>query len=237
MSAPAAPGRPTILARHGARAHVEANTVEAFRLALRLGADGVALDAWRLDAGPVVVATSPTVRHGWRRRPVTSLDPVALPPDVVALADVVATLAPPIVLLVVVDGVDSARAVIDTLAGAARLDGLWLVADDIAELVVLRDLAPAVKLLARTRLVRLREGPERHAATLAAGGADGVVMHQADWTGGLVALYHRFELLAVAEDAQHERVLRDLVRMEIDAIVTDWPDRAVDALAPRLPPL
>jgi glycerophosphoryl diester phosphodiesterase len=55
------------------------------------------------------------------------------------------------------------------------------------------------------------------------------VFTYSDWTGGLAALYHRFELLGVAEDAQHERVLRDLKRMQVDAVVTDWPDRAVDA--------
>jgi glycerophosphoryl diester phosphodiesterase len=228
MSAPDAPVRPpAILARHGARAHVDANTVDAFRLALRLGADGLALDAWRLDAGPLVVATGPTVRRGWRRRAVTSLDPADLPPDVVVLGDVVAVLPPAAVLLIVPDGVETARAVIEA-AGSSAVS-LWLVADDVAGLLSLRPTAPGVKLFERTRLVRLKDGPERHAATLAAEGADGVVFTYSDWTGGLAALYHRFELLAVAEEAQHERVLRDLMRMQVDAVVTDWPDRGVDA--------
>jgi glycerophosphoryl diester phosphodiesterase len=216
-----------ILARHGARAHLDANTIDAFRLALRIGADGLALDAWRLDAGPAVVAASATVRRGWRRRAVTSLDPADLPPDVVALADVVAVFPPGTVLLVVPDGVDTARAVIEAVG--ERSADLWLAAEDIGALVTLRPIAPQVKLFARTRLVRLKDGPERHAATLAAEGANGVMFTYSDWTGGLVALYHRFELLGVAEDAQHERVLRDLRRMEVDAVVTDWPDRAIDA--------
>jgi glycerophosphoryl diester phosphodiesterase len=228
MSAPDAPVRPpVILARHGARAHLDANTIDAFRLALRLGAEGLALDAWRLDAGPVVVATGPTVRRGWRRREVTSLDPAALPPDVVVLGDVVSVLLPAAVLLVAPDGVDTARGVIEAVDASAI--SVWLVADDIGDLLTLRPTAPAVKLLERARLVRLKDGPERHAATLAAHGADGVVFTYSDWTGGLAALYHRFELLGVAEDAQHERVLRDLKRMQVDAVVTDWPDRAVDA--------
>ena len=221
------PRSPAILARHGARAHVDANTIDAFRLALRIGADGLALDAWRLDAGPAVVATGATVRQGWRRRAVTSLDPAALPPDVVVLTDLVTVLPPGTLLLVVPDGIETARAVIDAVGGHSA--ELWLGADDVGGLLALRPVAPLVKLLARTRLVRLKDGPERHAATLAAQGAHGVIFSYGDWTGGLVALYHRFELLAVAEDAQHERVLRDLARMEIDAIVTDWPDRAVDA--------
>jgi glycerophosphoryl diester phosphodiesterase len=221
------PRPPEILARHGARAHVEANTLDAFRLAGRLGATGLALDAWRLDAGQTVVAPGPTVRRGWRRRPVTSLDPADLPPDVVLVSVLLADLPPGMTLLVVPDGVDTARAVVEEVADHPV--ELWLAADDIAPFVALRPGAPGVKFLERTRLVRLKEGPERHAATLAASGADGVVYTYADWTAGLAALYHRFELIGVAEDAQHERVLIELVRMRVDAIVTDWPDRAVDA--------
>jgi glycerophosphoryl diester phosphodiesterase len=225
---------PAILARHGARTHVAANTVDAFRLALRLGADGLALDAWCLDAGPAVVATAATVRRGLRRRAVKALDPADLPPDVVTVAEVVAASPPGTVLLMTVDGLETARRVIEAVGGA-RLGDLWLASNDAPELVSLRPGAPGVKLLGRTRLARLKSGPERHAATLADLGADGVVLPHVDWTGGLRALYHRFELMAVADDAQHERVLRDLVRMGVDAVVTDWPDRAVDARVPRPP--
>ncbi|MDQ1426451.1 MAG: glycerophosphoryl diester phosphodiesterase, partial [Acidimicrobiaceae bacterium] len=187
MSDPAAPHRlPAILARHGAGGHVEANTIDAFHLALRIGADGLALDAWRLETGQTVVATGPTVRQGWRRRAVSSLDPADLPPGVVALADLIAVLPPAALLLVVSDSADTARAVIDAVgATEGRLADLWLGADDVDALVALRPIASGVKLLARTRLSRLKLGRERHAATLAAEGADGVMFTYADWTGGL----------------------------------------------------
>src|SRR6476661_259888 len=107
MSDPDVPLRPpAILARHGARAHVTANTIDAF---------GLALDAWRLDAGAPVVATAPTVRRGLRRRPVTSLDPSELPPDVVAVADVVAAVPPATVLLVTPGDAGTARAVVEAV--------------------------------------------------------------------------------------------------------------------------
>jgi glycerophosphoryl diester phosphodiesterase len=222
---------PVILARHGARAHVDPNTMEAFRLAGRLGADGLALDAWRLDAGPVVVATSPTVRRGLRRRAINTLEPGDLPPDVVLLADVLAIVPPPATILVTANDTGTAAAIID--AARDHPVELWLAADDPVAGEPVRARPPSVKLLARSRLVRLRDGPERHAATLAASGIDGVVLPCLDWTGGLTALFHRFELLAVADDAQHERIIAELARMGIDGIVTDWPDRAVDVLARR----
>jgi glycerophosphoryl diester phosphodiesterase len=129
---------------------------------------------------------------------------------------------------VVSDGLDTAEAVVEAVAGHPV--ELWLAADDAGMIDALRALTSKALVLARTRLTRLKDGPERHAATLAAGGIDGVVFPYIDWTGGMAALYHRFERLAVAEDAQHERVLSELVRMGVDAIVTDWPDRAVDAI-------
>lgn len=217
---------PLIFARHGARAHVEANTPEAFVLAWRLGATGLALDAWRLASGSAVVAPGPSVRIGWRRRAVDELDGDELPPGVVRFAAVVAEAPRDATLLVA----PADRGTAETLAADATRAGvaLWLLTDDPRPLADLR--APGVRVIVRERLARLKEGPERHAATLAAGVADGVLFPQPDWTGGLTALYHRFGVLAVASEAQHERVLRELVRMGVDAIVTDWPDRAVDAM-------
>ena len=103
----------------------------------------------------------------------------------------------------------------------------WLVAEDVAHP------RPAPNGAGREALERTRLAAAGRAGTSCShAGARRrrrVVFTCSDWTGGLAALYHRFELLAVAEDAQHERVLRDLSRMQVGAVVTDWPDRAVDA--------
>ena len=90
---------------------------------------------------------------------------------------------------------------------------------------------PTCTLVDSTRLRRIREGPERRAASLAAAGIDAVNMHASDWTAGLTTLFHRFDRLAFGWDAQQERVLRALLAMGIDAIYSDYVDRMVDALA------
>ena len=68
-----------------------------------------------------------------------------------------------------------------------------------------------VRLVDSTRLDRLKEGPERRAATLREPGIDAVNLHHTDWTGGLTTLFHRFGVLAFGWDAQHHRVLDELL--------------------------
>ena len=74
-------------------------------------------------------------------------------------------------------------------------------------------------------------GPERRAATLANEGIDGINMHHTDWNGGLIAMVHRFGVLAFGWDAHHGRQLDELLRMGCDAVYSDHPDRLADALA------
>src|SRR3546814_12942571 len=56
-------------------------------------------------------------------------------------------------------------------------------------------------------------------------------MHHTDWTGGLVALVHRFAVLCFAWDAQHDRILHDLLDAGLDAVYSAHTDRLTDALA------
>ena len=64
---------------------------------------------------------------------------------------------------------------------------------------------------------------------LADAGVDAINLHHSDWTGGLTTLFHRFGRYALGWDAQHERVLQELLRMGIDGVYSDWVDRMTDA--------
>ena len=98
----------------------------------------------------------------------------------------------------------------------------------------LRPLDPDVKLVDSTRLQRIREGPERRAATLAERGIDGVNLHHSDWNGGLVTLFHRFKRTAFGWDMQHEHILRPALRMGLDGVFSDHVDVMVDAYRAEL---
>jgi len=51
-----------------------------------------------------------------------------------------------------------------------------------------------------------------------------------DWNGGLVALFHRFDIYCFGWNLQYPEVLTTGLRMGLDGIFSDWPDRASDAL-------
>jgi glycerophosphoryl diester phosphodiesterase len=115
-------------------------------------------------------------------------------------------------------------------AGSDALPRLWLCHGDWRQAAAWRSLSDEVRLVDSTRLRRIKEGPERRAATLAKAGVDALNMHATDWTAGLTTLFHRFERLAFAWDAQYHRVLIDLLGMGCDAVFSDHVDRMVDAL-------
>ena len=78
--------RPPIgFAHRGARAHVAENTVDAFRLALRLGATGIESDVWITADGVPVLDHDGVVRSGIRKRRFRSLRRDELPGHVLTL--------------------------------------------------------------------------------------------------------------------------------------------------------
>jgi glycerophosphoryl diester phosphodiesterase len=115
-------------------------------------------------------------------------------------------------------------------AGGGATDRLWICHPDWELLAGWRKDLDDVHMVDSTRIKAMRQGPERRAAQLAAAGIDAVNLHHPEWTGGLTTLFHRFGVLAFAWDAQHERILRNLLRMGIDAVYSDHVDRMVEAL-------
>lgn len=231
---------PIAFAHRGARAHAPENTLEAFELALRLGANGLESDVWLTADGEAVLDHDGIVgRRGLRRRRISQVTRAELPPHVPSLADLYATCGTGYDLsLDVKDPAAFARVLaVATAAGDGAVGRLWLCHHDWEVVAGWRERSAEVRLVDSTRLGRIKEGPERRAATLAAAGIDAVNMHNVDWTGGLVTLFHRFDVLAFGWDAQLPRVLAELVDMGIDALYSDHVDRMVDAVAAAYPEL
>ncbi len=78
-------------------------------------------------------------------------------------------------------------------------------------------------------ITEMPHGPERFFAAARAAGWRGVVLPDRDWTGGVIALAHRFELETVADVVVQEHRALDLLRMGIDVISSAWPDRLASA--------
>jgi glycerophosphoryl diester phosphodiesterase len=221
--------RPRIgFAHRGASALAPENTIEAFQLALRLGATGLESDVWLTQDGVPVLDHDGRVR----RRSIAKVGRADLPAHIPALADLFAACGADYALSLDVKTPEAAGPTI-AAARAAGFDlrRLWLCHHEWEQVAAWRELDADVRLVDSTRLNRLRrEGPERWAARLAEAGIDAVNMHHSDWTGGLTTLFHRFEVHAFGWDAQHERILAGLLGMGIDAVYSDHVDRMVGAL-------
>ena len=83
----------------------------------------------------------------------------------------------------------------------------------------------------RTGTTATQRALEQHAARLRELGVDAVNLHQAEWTAGTVALYHRFGRYCLGWDAQQPRVITSLLDMGMDGIFSDHVDRMVDGAA------
>lgn len=228
---------PTAFAHRGARAHAPENTIEAFRLALRLGATGLESDVWLTADGEVVLDHDGVVGGRFRRRRISQLDRAVLPAHVPTLEELYAACGTGMHLsLDVKDPAAFDRVVaVARAAGDDTLRRLWLCHPDWRLVSSWRSACDEVRLVDSTRLDRIREGAERRAATLAGAGVDALNLHHLDWTGGLTTLVHRFGVLAFGWDAQFPRVLAELIDMGIDGVYSDHVDRLVDAVSAAYP--
>lgn len=223
---------PLAFAHRGARAHAPENTIEAFTLALRLGATGLESDVWVTRDGVAVLDHDGVVRRGVRRRAIADMRRAELPEHVPTLDELFATCGTDFALSLDVKDpaayeptVSAIRRTGDEVAGRT-----WLCSPVLDDLVARRDLFTDVRLVHSTRLNKLPDGPELHASRLASAGIDAMNMHHTDWSGGLAVLFHRFEVLAFGWDAQFDHQLEAAFRMGLDAVYSDHTDLMIDVM-------
>jgi glycerophosphoryl diester phosphodiesterase len=226
--------RPPIgFAHRGARAHAPENTLEAFVLAVRLGATGLESDVWLTRDGEAVLDHDGVVRQGLRKRPISDVDAAELPSHIPTLEALYGEVGTDLeVSLDIKDPAAFDRTVaVAKAAGDGVLSRLWLCHHRWELVAEWRSRCAEVRLVDSTFLGHMPEGPEARAAALARSGIDAVNLHHSEWTGGLTALFHRFEVLCFGWDAQHDRILDGLLDAGVDAVYSDHVDRMVDALA------
>lgn len=227
---------PMTFAHRGARADRPENTIPAFRHALEHGAKGLETDAWLSADGQVVLVhdASIKVRRGAipRKLHVEHSTAAELAEhDVPRLVDLRAALGTDYELSIDLKSPEVGTAILAETPDAADRARLWLCTPSTRALLELREQAPDTRLVHSQARQRLPESLERHAADLAAAHIDALNMHHSEWTAGVVALFHRFSILAFAWDVQEVRHLRAMLRMEIDAVYSDHVDRMVATVA------
>lgn len=225
---------PIAFAHRGARAYAPENTLEAFELALRLGATGLESDVWVTADGVAVLDHDGVVRTSFRRsRPIAEHRRSQLPAHVPSLADLLERCGHGYYLSLDLKDPRSGQRVVEVVGEVAptMLERVWCCSSWEA-LLPLRGLGP--RLVDSTRAHKIKEGAERRAATLAQHGIDAINLHHSDWNGGMVALFHRFERVAFGWDMQELHVLEAGLRMGLDGVFCDYPDRMMEAYRQQL---
>jgi len=224
---------PIGFAHRGAKAHAPENTLEAFSLALRLGATGLESDVWLTADGVAVLDHDGVVGSRVRRRSIRQIARADLPAHIPSLADLYAECGTAFELSLDVKDPDAMGPTVEVAraAGDDAVSKLWLCHHDWRQVAEWRTSCPDVRLVDSTRLRALRDGPERRAAQLHEAGIDAINLHESDWTGGLATLFHRFDVLIFGWDAQFDRVLDNLLGMGLDGIYSDHTDRMMEAIA------
>ena len=221
---------PILFAHRGASAYAPENTLDAFSLALKLGANGLESDIWTTRDGELVLDHDGVVKSRMRSKPIAEIDRSALPSHIPSLEQLLQRCGTQYQLSldvkdpVVFETIERTVANIDE----SMLNRLWLCNPSCDLLISKRSFTPSCNLVDSTRLAKIKEGPERRAATLAANGIEAFNMHYSDWNGGLVALFHRFNIVSFGWDMQHEAVIENGIRMGLDGVFSDWPDRMVE---------
>jgi glycerophosphoryl diester phosphodiesterase len=220
---------PIAFGHRGARAHAPENTLTGFELALKLGATGLESDVWiTADGIPVLDHDGVVRRPLGRNRPVAEMRRTALPAHIPSLVELIERCGTGYHLSLDLKDAANGQVVIDVVRESApeMLERMWLCGPQWEGLLPLR--GQGAKLVESTRLSRMKEGPERRAATLREQGIDAVNMHHTDWNGGMVALFHRFDRAAFGWDMQEPYILQAALRMGLDGVYSDWVDRMME---------
>jgi glycerophosphoryl diester phosphodiesterase len=220
---------PIGFAHRGARAHAPENTIEAFELAVKLGATGMESDVWVTADGVPVLDHDGTVGGSLRKKPIGTVSRAALPEHIPTLEEYYDRIGTALPLSLDLKDPLAFTAAVAIARNAGAEDRLWICHPRHEQLTEWRHQTSA-RLVDSTRLKNLKHGPERRADLLRNAGIDAINMRLPDWSGGMIAIFHRFDRYAFGWDAQHPRQIAGLIDSGIDGIFSDHVDRLAESL-------
>jgi glycerophosphoryl diester phosphodiesterase len=219
-------GTPIGFAHRGARAHAPENTLEAFTLALEMGAGALESDVWLTADGAAVLDHDGDVGGV----PIPTLEREALPTHIPSLEDLYRECGADYQLSLDVKHDAAAAEVLRVATAADATRRLWLCHWSWKRLLPWREASPSVRLVDSTSVIHMRTpGPER-AARMARLGIDALNLHHRDWSPELREALHREGRLAFAWDLQEADDLRAALEFGVDAVYSDHVDRMQRAL-------
>lgn len=219
-----------LFARAGASAQEPPHSFDAFALALRLGAHGLQADVWATADGSAVLLSEGRVGKRFRRKRVADTVLADLAESDLTVDALLERLPGAYDLMLDLNDPAALDSVVGSIIAAAVADRAWISSSDLDLLVPLKSDIPELRTIHVTKLEALPRGPEQHAAQLRKLGIDAVSLPFDEWSGGHVALFHRFTRTAVARGPVHERQMDELLTMGVDVLVSAHVDRMVDSV-------
>lgn len=213
-------------AHRGARAHAPENTLEAFALALEMGARGLESDVW-LTADGIAVLDHDGVFDGC---PIAELPRAALPGHVPELADLYRECGDAFELSLDVKDAAAAEATLAVAGRAGALDRLWLCHWNWKVVAEWRALSGEVKLVDSTGRAVMSTPPAERGRRMRRLGIDALNLHHSDWSAEWIESIRAHECACFAWDLQDADDLRGALALGVDGIYSDWVDRMQAAL-------
>jgi glycerophosphoryl diester phosphodiesterase len=226
----ARPPAPIGFAHRGASAHARENTLEAFALALELGATGLESDVWLSADGVAVLDHDGVVRDARGERPIAALARRELPAHVPSLRELYEAVGPGVPVSLDVKDAAAALPAIRAARDAGAETNLWLCHWSWRVVAGWRAHSRAVRLVDSTRVRHMRTPPAERAERMVRLGIDALNLHESEWRAEWVAALHTAGRAAFGWDAQDEPALRRLLELDLDAVYSDHADRLRAAL-------
>ena len=214
-------------AHRGASADARENTLEAFALALKLGATGLESDVWLTADGVAALDHDGVALDG---RPFSACRRDELPAHVPTLAGLYTELGRDFELSLDVKDPDAAPEVIRVVRRAGAEPRLWLCHWSWRVVAPWRALSDAVRLVDSTRLEHMRTPPAARAERMAALDIDALNLHWRDWSAPLAQTFRSAGRKLLAWDAQDEASLRAMLALGVDGVFSDHVARMMNAI-------
>jgi glycerophosphoryl diester phosphodiesterase len=226
---------PILFAHRGASGLAPENTVEAFRLAVELGATGIETDTWLSVDGMPMLVHDRTYRRPGRRVSVTRSPADAMRVDgIPTLADLYTAVGTERPISIDLQHPEVAGAVIAAAAEVGALARLYTCSGDLALLAAVGRLNATVHVVHSTRRRRVPEGLPARLRALVARRIEVLNMPWRDWTPELVAWTRDVGLRPFAWDAHTLAGMERALDLGVDAIYSDYPDLLVAAAGRRV---
>jgi glycerophosphoryl diester phosphodiesterase len=222
-------------AHRGASAHAPENTLEAFELALAMGATGLESDVWVTRDGVPVLDHDGELPVGGTRRRIPELARAELPPHVPTLAELYERCGTDVPLSLDVKDEAAAAPTLAVARAAGAEARLWLCHWSWRVVADWRPLSAEVVLVDSTRVRHMRTPPAERAARMARLGIDAINLPARDWTAARVAPFRAHGRRVLGWDAQDVETLRRLADLGLDGVYSDHVDRMMAVLG-RLGP-